>query len=55
MDSALKTMIANMPEKTGKTLEEWIKLLKAKSFVKHSEDVDAELKDWIKEAYENVG
>lgn len=39
MDPALKTMIANMPEKTGKTLEEWIKILKAKSFVKHSEAV----------------
>lgn len=32
-------MINNMPEKTGKTLEEWIELLKMKSFSKHSEAV----------------
>lgn len=39
MDKALKTMIDNMPEKTGKSLEEWIKILKNKSFSKHSEAV----------------
>jgi predicted transport protein len=39
MDPALKTMIENMPEKTGKSLEEWKKILKAKSFTKHSEGV----------------
>ena len=39
MDQALKTMISNMPEKTGKSLEEWKKLLKTKSFVKHGEAV----------------
>ena len=32
-------MIANMPEKTGKSLEEWFDILKAKSFSKHSEAV----------------
>ena len=32
-------MIANMPEKTGKSLEEWIELLKDKPFSKHSEAV----------------
>lgn len=32
-------MIANMPEKTGKSLEEWIELLKSKAFAKHSEAV----------------
>ena len=37
MDKALQTMIANMPEKTGKSLEDWKKLLKTKSFEKHSE------------------
>ena len=36
MDPALKTMIENMPEKTGKSLEEWKKILKTKSFEKHS-------------------
>ncbi|MDC6388053.1 DUF4287 domain-containing protein [Maribacter sp. PR1] len=39
MDSALQTMIQNMPEKTGKSLEEWKKILKTKSFTKHSEGV----------------
>lgn len=39
MDKALKTMIDNMPEKTGKSLEEWKKILKQKDFTKHSEGV----------------
>ena len=39
MDKALKTMIANMPVKTGKSLEEWIEILNNKSFTKHSEAV----------------
>jgi len=39
MDKALQTMIDNMPEKTGKSLEEWLKLLKTKTFAKHSEAV----------------
>ena len=39
MDKALQTMIANMPEKTGKSLNEWKEVLKGKSFAKHSEAV----------------
>ena len=39
MDQALKTMIENMPHKTGKSLDEWKKILKIKSFEKHSEGV----------------
>ena len=39
MDKALKTMIDNMPEKTGKSLDEWKMILKEKSFEKHSEAV----------------
>lgn len=39
MDKVLKTMIYNMPEKTGKSLDEWKTILKEKSFVKHSEGV----------------
>jgi len=39
MDKALQTMIDNMPEKTGKSLDEWKKILKEKSFEKHSEGV----------------
>lgn len=37
MDKALQTMINNMPEKTGKSLEEWKKILKSNSFEKHGE------------------
>lgn len=40
MDKALQTMINNMPEKTGKPLEEWIKILKKEAFNKHSEAVN---------------
>lgn len=39
MDKALQTMIDNMPEKTGKSLEQWKEILKEKSFSKHSEGV----------------
>lgn len=39
MDKALQTMINNMPEKTGKSLEEWAKILKTKNFAKHGEAV----------------
>ncbi len=39
MDKALQTMIDNMPEKTGKSLDEWKKLLKEQPFSKHSEAV----------------
>lgn len=39
MEKNLKTMIDNMPEKTGKALEEWIVILREKSFAKHSEAV----------------
>ena len=39
MDKALQTMIDNMPEKTGKSLEEWKKIFKKKAFAKHSEGV----------------
>lgn len=40
MDKALQTMINNMPEKTGKSLDEWKKILKEKAFAKHSEGVN---------------
>lgn len=40
MDKALQTMIDNMPEKTGKSLNDWRSLLKLKSFTKHSEAVN---------------
>lgn len=37
MDNALRTMISNMPEKTGKSLDEWKEILKTKNFAKHGE------------------
>lgn len=40
MDKALQTMTDNMPEKTGKSLEESKEVLKAKAFIKHSEAVN---------------
>jgi predicted transport protein len=40
MDKALQTMIDNMPEKTGKSLEEWKKLLSTKAFEKHGQAVN---------------
>lgn len=40
MDAALQTMINNMPEKTGKSLDQWKTILKAKAFAKHSEGVN---------------
>ena len=40
MDKALQTMIDNMPEKTGKSLEGWKKHLKTKNFAKHSDAVN---------------
>ena len=40
MDAQLKTMIENMPEKTGKSLEQWKEILQGKSFSKHSEGVN---------------
>lgn len=40
MSDALQTMINNMPEKTGKSLDEWKTILKEKAFIKHSEGVN---------------
>jgi predicted transport protein len=39
MDKALQTMIDNMPEKTGKSLDHWKQILQKKNFSKHSEGV----------------
>jgi hypothetical protein len=40
MSDALQTMINNMPEKTGKSLDQWKTILKEKAFTKHSEGVN---------------
>lgn len=36
MDKALQTMINNMPEKTGKKLEEWLRILQIENIEKHA-------------------
>ena len=40
MNEALKTMISNMPDKTGKSLPEWKAILKTTDFSRHSEAVN---------------
>jgi hypothetical protein len=40
MDPVLKTMIENLPEKTGKSLQQWKTLLASRAFSKHSEAVN---------------
>lgn len=37
MDKGLQTMIDNLAKNTGKTLEEWIAVVKKKNFAKHGE------------------
>lgn len=49
MEQALKTMINNMPEKTGKSLEQWFDVLAKQNFTKHSLAVN-----YLKTQY-NVG
>jgi len=39
MNAQLKTMIDNMPEKTGKSLREWQKILAKQTFEKHMQAV----------------
>lgn len=46
MDKALQSMIDNMPEKTGKSLEEWFEVLSNFSFEKHSQAVNFLKKDY---------
>jgi predicted transport protein len=36
-DPQMQTMIDNMPEKTGKSLEEWFSIIKSSGLVKHGE------------------
>ena len=36
-EEQLATMLANVPEKTGKPLDEWLKLIAAQNFAKHGE------------------
>ena len=40
MDKALQTTIDNLPEKTGKSLDEWKTILSEKNFEKHSEGLN---------------
>lgn len=38
-DDVLRSMIANMPEKTGKSLDEWVVIARASDLAKHGEIV----------------
>lgn len=38
-EDAMQTMIANLKEKTGKTLEQWVKVARASKLAKHGEIV----------------
>jgi hypothetical protein len=40
IDVATRSMIANLKEKTGKSLDEWVAITKAKDFAKHAERVN---------------
>lgn len=42
-DKAAQTMIDNLPEKTGKSLDQWLKILSKREFQKHGEIVK-----WLK-------
>ena len=46
MDQALKTMIDNLPEKTGKSLEEWFSILETKEFEKHGQGLNILKKEY---------
>lgn len=39
MDKATQTMIENLHKNTGKTLEQWIEIMKSENFAKHGEMV----------------
>lgn len=39
-DDMVETMIANMPEKTGRSLDEWLAVLKASDGVKHGDHMN---------------
>lgn len=40
MDKATQSMIDNLPEKTGKTLGQWIKIVKKENFEKHGQIIE---------------
>ena len=42
-----KAMIKNMIDKTGKSIDEWIELVKKQNFVKHNEIVAFFKKDFL--------
>lgn len=37
MDKATQTMIENLHKNTGKTLEQWVDIVKKQNFAKHGE------------------
>lgn len=57
-EDQLATMLANIPEKTGKPLAEWIAIIRRSSHRVRLEaifDFDGKAKGWVKEAYSRSG
>ena len=53
MDKATQTMIENLHKNTGKTLEQWIDIVKEQNFAKHGEIVKF-LKEHFKPIYDKL-
>ena len=53
-DKMLETMKANLPEKTGKSLEQWIKIVKASGLEKHGEQVKLLKEQGVGHGYANM-
>ena len=53
-DKMLETMKANLPEKTGKTLEQWVAIVKASGLDKHGEQVKLLKDQGVGHGYANL-
>ena len=53
-DQMLDTMKANLPEKTGKSLEQWIAIVKASGLEKHGEQVKLLKDQGVGHGYANM-
>lgn len=53
-DKMLETMKANLPEKTGKTLEQWVAIVKASGLEKHGEQVKRLKDQGVGHGYANL-
>ena len=66
-EESLASMMAKLPETTGKSLDEWLKIVASTGLAKHGEivkhlkagygkkeEVGAELAGWLKRAYDEA-